>query len=825
MYKNFCLYRRFEKFVLTVIFCLLAFCALCQQHYVKGRVQDAINLEPIPFAGVFIKSHPNLSILSDVNGNFSVEKRFLPDSAIVNAGGYQDQPIFLYPDTLSFIQIFLKQELFDLAEVVITAQKEDPAYQIIRKVISNKSNNNKNNLDYYQLENYRKLKFGIKNVDQQLKNRKLFKPFKFIFDNIDSTEEVPYLPVFFMESVSDIYYNKKINTQKEIVKAMKSSGVTNASVSSLFDDLSATFYIYDNYLPLFSKNFISPISDHCFSHYKYELVDSMFKEQYWTYKIKYWPKKKQELTFAGTLWICDSSFAVKEVSGNLSETANLNFITSLHFYQTYEQQLESSWQVVRDELVVNGAFFIPHEMRAQKFIAKKFSSSNNFKADDQKNNFFDDSNVKSFGNDAYSKSEADWKSLRHDSLTRNEIATYSLVDSIKTIPAFKNYLAIFTGYLNLGKIEIGPYYKIYSYNPVEGNRFRLGFRSNPKFSKNLLVDGYGAYGLRDQQMKYGFGVQYYFDKNPRSLLGASFKHDVEQLGFTQNNFRMQDNFLYTIFKIYPYNKLNRVNDARLFFEKEWLKEITTKVSLRRSLLMPAGKLIYQQNTSEGTIQKQQIETSEISLHSHFSLKEKFLYGEYNRLSLGSPFPTLDAMVTASSMKLGSDYSYQKLVISIQQHVDMKIWGHFKYRVESGKMWGTAPFPLLEMHSGNQTLFYDPTAFSTMNFFEFISDQYVSSFVAYHLDGLILNKIPLIRRLKWREVLTCNAVVGSLKESNRNALVLPENMFVPEKVYTEAGIGIENILRFLRLDAVWRLAYLEHPNVNHFVIKGSVQFDF
>jgi hypothetical protein len=288
---------------------------------------------------------------------------------------------------------------------------------------------------------------------------------------------------------------------------------------------------------------------------------------------------------------------------------------------------------------------------------------------------------------------------------------------------------------------------------------------------------------------------------------------------------MDDNFLYSIFKINPNNKLNRVEEGRVFFEREWVKGFSNTILFRRSVAMPAGKLSYTYFSENVLYNVPTIQTTEVSLITHLGIKENFINGDYNRVSLGSKYPIFDLMYTKSLKGFKSDYSYQKFVLAIKQRIGLRNLGFMKLRGETGKIWGAVPFPLLELHEGNPTLFFDEISFNTMNFFEFVSDQYVSGNLSYHLDGFLFNRIPLFRKLKWREVLSGKFVVGSLKESNKYILNLPDNMFSLNKPFYEVGAGIENIFRFIRLDAVWRLSYLDHPNIKKVAVKGSVHFNF
>lgn len=823
------MYKAAKLYVFILRCCIFFLSLFCcpvlygQQFKVEGRVIDGVTREPIPFAGIVLKSNTRQQSVSGIEGTFSIITTTAGDSMLVSAMGYEDTVIAVSGSEK--VLISLQSGAFGLEQVTVVAGKEDPAYAIVRKIIAHKKIKDQKRLDAYEYEAYKKFKIGIKNVDDQFRNRRMFKPFRFVFDNIDSTEETPYLPVFFSESLSKIFYDKQQGRKKEIIEASQSSGVRSETFKALFADLTSSFYIYDDYISLFSKSFVSPVSRSCFSHYKFQLLDSAWRNEHWSYKIEYKPKGRQQLTFVGTFWVCDTSFAITEVEGMLPENADINFITSMQFRQEYREAGKGAWMLTSDQMVVNGEALIPHEGRVQKFLAKKIFSYKNFVIDHPAEASFYKGDAEIYLEGSSARSKDYWDNARHDSLTRTERGVYHLVDSIRHMPLFKNYLAIFTGYKDFGKFELGPYYKLYTYNHVEGSRFSMGFRTNPHLSRRILLDGYGAYGLKDAQFKYLASLQYFFHQPRRQLAGLSFRHDVEQLGRSQNTFRDQDNILSTIFRVNASNKFNRVYEGKIFYEQEWLKHFTSRLSLRRSVIRPAGSLRYEHAGTGGIVDVDDIQSTEVTLLTHFAYDEKFLRGDYNRFSLGGKYPAVDVLYTHSLTFLSSDYNYQKLVLSIRQKVKLKTLGYLACRIEAGKIAGLAPYPLLEIHSGNQTVFYDEVSFNTMNFFEFASDKYASAFLSYHMEGFLLNRIPLIRWLKWREVFSVKGVVGSMQSANREALVLPQNMYVPDKGFAEAGVGIENILKILRIDGIWRLSYLDHPGISTFVVKGSLHFNF
>lgn len=336
-----------------------------------------------------------------------------------------------------------------------------------------------------------------------------------------------------------------------------------------------------------------------------------------------------------------------------------------------------------------------------------------------------------------------------------------------------------------------------------------------------------AYGFTDDIVKYSGGLMYMLDKDPRQVVELQYTYDLEQLGQSQNAFST-DNILSSFLRRNPANKLTFVQEYYGSYSREWIRGFSNKVMLKRRDMEPAGKLDYLRPDPEGGAPTdiQHIKTAEVSLYTRFAHKEKFVEGEFNRLSLGSKYPVLEAQITVSFKELlRSHYEFQKVELAISDEFNVMTMGEMEYRITAGKIFGQLPYPLLEIHNGNESYFYDKLAFNLMNFYEFISDEYATVMLTHHFDGFFLNKIPLMRKLKWREVVSASAVVGNLDPKHQEELIFPTEVHRLTKPYVEAGVGIENIFKIIRIDALWRLTYLDHPNTSNFGIRGAFEFTF
>ncbi|MEY3342494.1 MAG: hypothetical protein RL090_178 [Bacteroidota bacterium] len=802
--------------------------AWSQNTKVSGKVQDALTNEPIPFANVAFKG-TFVGTVTDINGNFSIDSDKATDSLTASFVGYKPVTLGITKGKSQTVNFLLRASEIELVEVEIKAG-ENPANILLRKVIDNKDLNDRNKLDFFSYELYNKLEFDLTDIPPDFKEKKLIKPFSFIFENVDSsvTNSKPFLPFFITETISDVYFRKTPKTTKEYIRASKISGLENESVTQFLGDMYQNIDIYDNYLDIFGKSFVSPISNIGLVYYKYYLTDSAFLGNQWCYKLKFKPRRKQELTFVGECWIHDTTFAVRKIDMRIVDDANINFIKDLAVVKEYSRVDGRHWMLSREMLVVDfaatkeGMGLIGRRSASYRgfqintaYDERVFSGSENIVVDDsstQRDNEF-------------------WAQSRHDSLSAREQKIYAMVDTIKTLPAFRTYVDIitlfFTGHYEVGKFELGPYYTLFSFNEVEGARFRLGGRTGPKFSSRLRLEGYAAYGTKDEEFKYMGGFRYFLQTKPRMAIGARYKNDIVQLGQSENAFQ-DDNILSSLFRRNPADKLTKQETYRFYYEQEFFSGFSYRMSLDHGYLEPLGSLDYSYFTDpEKTTVRNSINFSEASLVLRFAYREKFVEGENGRVSLGSEYP-VTRLVFTSGLKgvLESDFAYQKLVAKVDDYITLPPFGYTYYAIEAGKMWGSVPYPLLHVHQGNESYFYDYAAFNMMNYYEFVSDQYASLFVVHHFDGFFLDKVPLLRKLKWREVASLRAVYGGLSDANKSILVSPDEIgSLSAKPYVETGFGIENIFKVLRFDFMYRLSYLDNPDIAKFGIRGSLQVTF
>ncbi len=796
---------------------------------VRGKITDSKTKSPLPFVNIAFKG-TTIGTITDFKGNYFIETRHPSDVLEVSYMGYKTQSFKVNKNVFQTINVELETENINLQEVIVKAG-ENPAHRIFRKIIANKQKNNPSKIETYQYEVYNKMEIDINNIDDEFKQQKVFKHFQFVFDYVDTSVVTgkSYLPAFITETLSDYYYQKNPKKEKEIIKASKISGVENENISKFTGQMYFDVNIYDNYIDLFGKNFISPIAKFGLMYYKYYLIDSLYIDNKWCYQISFKPKRKQELTFTGDFLVHDTTFAIKKAKIRIAEDANINFVNDFVANLEYSRVNNKVWFLTKQKLFVD--FNISDQSTG--FFGRKTTIYRNIVINQLKNDIFFNKNATQETITLEGSLDRDteyWQKIRYEKLSQKEESIYNMIDSVKEVPVFKTFVDIVTlfvtGYYVRNNFEYGPYYTFFSFNPIEGNRIKLGGRTSNKFSANLMLTGHLAYGVKDDRFKYGLGFLYMLSTKPRVSVGGSYQHDIEQLGKSQNAF-LQDNILSSVLAREYNKKLTMVNELKGFYEKDWYQGFSNKLIVNHRTVFSTKYVPFMHiNNGIDTINYNTLVSSEITLSTRFAYNEKFVSGQFLRTSLGTNYPILNFDLTAGLKNVfRSDYEYYKVHLSVEHEFPVNPFGRFRYLVNAGKYFGKTPYTFLQLHEGNETYAFDDYAFNMMNYYEFVSDEYASLYAEHHFDGFFFNRVPLFRKLKWREVVEGKALIGRLDEKNRDVIVFPETLSGLSKPYFEVGAGVENILKIIRIDAMWRLSYLDNPDIPKFGLRAKLQIEF
>ncbi len=844
--------RSFLFFGSFVVLLLLAPALHAQKMTrIKGRVIDVRTKESLPFVNVVFEGK-NLGVITDYKGEYHIETQWPSDRLQASYMGYNSQTKSVKTGKNQTINFGLRPINITLKEVEVKAKrvryrnKNNPAVALIRKVIKNKDLNRKEHLNYYEYDKYEKDEFDLNNITDKYKQKKSFKKFQFVFNYVDTSDinGKPFLPVFLKESRAKVYYRKTPKSKKEYILGTKMTGfheyIDNQGVSYIIDNLYEEIDLYDNTIMLLTNPFISPISVIAPSIYKFRIIDTLDINGYNCIRLAFQPRNKQDFAFAGSLYITnDSQYAVIKADMRVSKDINLNFVNDLEIIQEYSFINNKAWMLTTDKLIVDFnlgkkgiGMFGRKSIYYDNFVFNKHRPDSLYTGTEEVINEpgFDE------------RDSSFWKKYRIVDLTKQEKDIYKMVDSVQNVPAFKRTMDIVmllvAGYWNFDKIDVGPVNTFYSFNDVEGFRLRLGGRTSDKFSKKFRLSGYGIYGFKDKQFKYSAMATWSLNNkalkdNPKHTLSLQYQYETNFPGM-EVEFINEDNFLLSFKRGVAdkilYNRMFKVEHYR-----DWRNGFSTTLVLRNIQRKPGGTLYF--NYVDGH-SVQSITSSEITARIRFAPNEKFYQGIDYKVPIITNQPILQFSYTQGVKGiLGSDYSYSKLKFNAFKRFYMGPFGFTNTEIEAGKIFGEVPFILLNLPRANQTYSYQLRSYNMMNFLEFASDEYVSLFVEHHFNGFILNKIPLIKKLKWRSIISFKGLYGSITdknnpEINQNLMLFPTDKFgspttfsLKEKPYVEVSVGIGNIFKFFRIDLIRRMSYLDNPNVPEYGIRGRFKFDF
>lgn len=806
------------------------------QKILKGIVKDVHSDERIPFASLhFIKS--NSGKLADSAGAFIFRfDRWPQDTLEVTYVGYQDFKFVIDPSAITSdtVTVMVNMERGKYAAEVVVRRKIDRGLLMWKRIVRRKPMNDRYRFRNFSYELYNKLELDLKNLNKEkLGEMKLLRPFKFILNNVDTSEGAPYLPVYLTESISDYYYQKSPLKRREVFKGSKTMGVDNESVSKLLGGMDQNVNFYSNFIPVFDKLFVSPISDNGDAYYNYKVTDTQYIGGRRFIHFIFMPRRKGENTFEGDCWVHDTTFAIQKMNLRLTKDANINFMDRLSLIQEYQLVNDSTWFLSKDKFVADIA---PLGKSKLSFIGRKTTTYKNVVLNDtsvlrelSKNKLIEETILPDTAKD---KSDEYWTQSRHEDLNKNEKAVYQMIDTLMKMPVFQRYTRVVnflaTGYLNVGNYQIGPWQNWITGNVEEGTRVRFDLGTNRFFNKNAIFHGYLAYGFGDQRLKGEFDVMYLFNRSPRSYIFASYLNDFDYGQNYYDEISADNIFALAIRKPDVPIKFMRVEETRLDLFKEWNIGFSMLLSSRHREFNPVRNLpvkdFFPIKNGES------LNTFETSLRLRFAYLEKFVENTFYRTSLGSPYPIVELKLTKGlSGVMNSSYDYTKITGGISNSRKIPPFGNMYFNVFGGKTFGTLPYMMLDVAPGNEIYYYNRYAFNMMNRYEFIHDKYAGFNVEHNFGNGIFRFIPLTRKLKFRQFWTAKGLWGSLSEENQQLNFVNGHPFraLNGRTYIEVGTGVDNILKVFRLDFVWRVLPSPRPvkSSERFGVFGSFRLAF
>lgn len=807
------------------------------QTKVSGVVLDEQN-KPVGYANVAFKGTTE-GVITNEDGRFYLESPANRSTLVVSFVGYNSQEITLTKAVNYDMKVILAGGE-ELSEVRVfagkTSKKNNPAIDILRKIWARKRKNGLKMFKQYEMDKYEKVEFDMNTIDSALMKSKLFKGMEFVFNYVDTSNVTgkTYLPVFINEAISKVYGDNTRNKLKEVLEANRNSGFSNnQQILAFIKDLYSNYDIYENYLKFFDKAFTSPLSRTGIDVYNYVLADSAFVDKKWCYNIVFYPRRPNELTFKGDFWVNDTTWAIKNINMAASKSANINWVKEIYIEQDFEVLNDSVFLLTRDYMMSDFAF--NKKEKSKGVYGKRTTLYQNHVFNKEKEDDFYKPEVNSFDETVYKRDDDYWEQRRFEDLNKDEKGIYQMLDTLQTNKKFRrlyNLVSILgSGYIQKGNFDYGPIFSTFGYNEVEGLRLRAGGRTYFGQNDPWRLQGYVAYGFKDNKFKYGLSGRWLLDKKSRLILSGGNRRDVEQIGasLTTTNDILGRSFASSaLFTSGSNGKLTNINLTSLALEIEPVKNLTFQAGFSYRTLQSASEtfsLAYYTDLHQTTV-KSDIKQSEFSLQMDLTPKRKTIGYGVERDIVDSPY-TRFFLNYSQGLKgvLDSDFDYERFQVYFKQPLNMGGIGRLDVITELGKTFSYIPLGLMTIVPGNQTYFTIENTFNLLDFYEFEADTYATIQLQHNFGGRIFSRIPFMRKLNWRETVGFKGVVGTISDKNR-LINAPSGLVynAPENFYWEYNAGIGNIFKVFKLEFSWRGSYIT-PQSTNFGVKGSFGFYF
>jgi hypothetical protein len=807
------------------------------QTKVSGKISDNNNQE-VSFASVYFKNSTQ-GVVANEYGKFYLESEKTYDTLVISFVGYKTKEILLISKNNLDLQIVLEEDNL-LSEVKIyagkTSKKNNPALDILRKIWERKRKNGLHMFSQYEYDKYEKIQFDLNSIDSAYQKKKIFKGMEFIFDQVDTNRVTgkTYLPIFINENISQVYGDNENNYKKEKTLGNKNSGFdTNQHIIAFVKDLYAEYNIYNNYIKIFDKDFVSPLSRTGINVYNYVLADSAYVDDKWCYNIVYYPRRKGELTFKGDFWVNDTTFAIKKINMEASKDANINWVKDIYIEQEFDVLNDSVFLLTKDYFMSD--FALSKKETSKGVYGKRTSLYQDHKFNIKHPAEFYQEDVNVYDEDIYTRSDDFWKTYRFEPLSKDELGIYKMLDTLKTVPKFKLLFdlssTLASGYYNVGNFDYGPIFSSFGYNDIEGIRLRAGGRTYFGPNDKWRLEGYTAYGFKDNQFKYGISGKVLLHNNTRLILFGGNRRDIEQIGvsLTETNDVLGRSFASSsLFASGDNSKLTSINLSTLGLEIEPVKNLKLSTTFTYRTLKPASdrfNLNYYVDKINNLV-KDETKQSEAEFSIDYTPGKKTVGYGVDRTNIDEKYLRLYLRFT-QGMKgvLESDFKYNKLQFYARKPLLLGGFGTLTTTFEAGKTFGEVPLGLLSVVPGNQSWFNIENTFANLDYYEFVTNEYASLHLEHNFGGRLFSRIPWLRDFNLREIVGIRGIYGTISQENIDLNASNLIYKAPEDVYYEYYVAVGNIFKVFRLDLSWRGNYLDVPDSRKFAVRGSFGFYF
>ncbi len=826
--------NRINIFILLIFF--LSSSLFAQKNIIAGKVTDAGTKQPIAFTNIYFQKSLKGTV-SDINGKFSIEYDGANDSIVFSAIGYITQ--IFYPSKIKQKRVNVKLTQINIQiDEVRVKPKKTRAHELLRLIHEHEKENNTYYFKGIEGDEYNRVSIMFTRIDNKIKDNRLFKKTPEVF--IDDTDSTCSVPVLMSEDVGHFLMPADGSERIVVRTNEKKLGLDifdGADMTDITDEMTTNQNFYKQFIQLLGKNFASPTFVNARFYYKMWVSDSIIVNNKKQIRVDFCPKRKKDLAFYGYFWVEDSTFAITDICVKLSPKANINYIRGIRTHNIYEKMANGKWYFKNKytELILDYTPGTDTLKKVTTYISK-VTSYKNLKVSDKNflnNDLVKAKEVKNIKQPNIQDPDEFWKKLRFVELDSTEKKIYASIDSLKKnkfVQAFDKTANMFlTGYWTSGKIDFGPYLDFYRHNELEGHRVTLAMRTSRFFNKNYTFGGYLGYGFKDKKPKYGMNFKYKPQWHRYSVFGIDAWYDVKKIGDNENIKLVrensyssgEDNIVSAIISINPNDKISEKKYVGGWFEHDFKDGITTKFKFFTSRTYESEYVEFIHNNNNVSY----INQYSGSVNFRFSFKENYLNEYFKRVYLGNKYPIFNI---TTEFGICNTYNTQNPYLKFHGTVKHKLrlgMGYIKYLIEAGKIIGNVPFPMLEIHRGNETYGMHRFGFNMLNYMEYASDTYINLHSTYNLGGIILNHIPLLKKLNLREVVSFKGILGNLSNNHNTVLDFPQGMTKVIEPYGEIGIGITNIGQYGRIEYIWRLSDRNKPGIMNEGIRFRFEASF
>ena len=850
-----------RKIVIWFVFFLIVCMGHAQRVVIRGMVTDSISGEGLPYASLIFQGTA-IGTATDLEGRFELTLPEYTRMLEVSYLGYEPRRISIHPKQSSPLHIQLVPNGIALEEVVVKpgkerySKKDNPAVRLVKQVIERRKKYDPCNKDYYQYDQYERMLLGLNDYQQKAKKNGKSGKFHFLNEYIDTLETgTTILPLLEKEKVETVFYRKEPKSERRIVQGQTSSGVdemlSQDGIGKFLEEVFREVDIFQNDIPLFLQRFVSPLSTIGPNYYKYYLLDTLVVDNQPCVDLGFVPFNSETFGFTGHLFVSlDSTYFVQKAVLNVPKDINLNFVSQMTIEQTFKRTDDDSRLITKDHIAVH--FKLKEDSKGM--YAQRLTTYTNHTFQEPESGLhlsaFAQSHPIIMLEGANNQSEKFWMDNRpKEAQRKNGKSLKNMMQELRSVPLFyyaeKAISILFSGYVATtknpkeSKFEFGPMNSSMGGNELEGFRMRAGGTTTPAFSKHLFLDGYVAYGFKDEKPKYNLLVEYSFNERkeyrkefPRHSVRFEYMYDVNKLGEQYMN-TGKDNFLLSIKRMKDM-RASYLRQAEIGYLKEHYNGISYGATFRHRREYATEYARFEEIRPTGNhSMPHYYDMSQLELNFRYGKDEKFFQTRNHRIPI-----TYDAWiftvnhVMSKKGFLGADYDYHRTDVGIQKRFWFSAFGYLDAIVKAGKVWTEVPYPLLILPNANLSYTIQPETYTNMNPLEFINDEYASWDLTYYLNGNLLNRIPLLKKLRWREVFCFRGLWGNLTDKNNPAknkeglFLFPQGTYTLGKTpYMEASVGVENIFNAVRIDYVWRLNYLNHPGIQKNGIRATIVLSF